>query len=326
MAKQPASHMDLTRPSQRLRALNAVLRTVVKPRLARTKSPSLARADFERVARLVFRAPPYLLRQVRPAPISAPELHWVTSGHPTRRGVLLYFHGGAYFAGSPATHQGIAARLARLTGLEVVLPAYRLAPEHPAPAAFSDACAAHAALLHMGHSADEIVLAGDSAGGGLALALLAHLCRTGACPAALVAFSPWVDLALGSASLKTNAAADPFLPVTRIEEVVGYVRGTGRDALATQDPRISPVHATFDAPPPVLIQVGDTEILRDDAIRVAARLREGGGRVTLSQWPQAPHVWHLFDGYIPEARAALEAAAAFLVAHAAEPGTSLPTS
>ncbi len=310
---------DLARPSSRLVAMNAVLRRAVKPRLARTPTPQIARAEFATAARLFFRAPPYLLRRVRPASAPVPALHWVTAGPPTRPQILLYLHGGAYFAGSPVTHQSLAARLSRLTGMEVVVPAYRRVPEHRAPAAFDDACAAHAALLTQGYRPDDIALAGDSAGGGLAFALLAQLCRQGDRPAAVAAFSPWVDLALGSASLKTNAAADPMLPVSRIEEVVGYVCGDGADALAPNDPRISPVHATFDAPPPTLIQVGDTEILRDDALRMAARLRDCGGHVALSQWVEAPHVWHLFDGYIPEARAALKAAAAFLVAHLPPP-------
>ncbi|MEM1432348.1 MAG: alpha/beta hydrolase, partial [Pseudomonadota bacterium] len=143
-------------------------------------------------------------------------------------------------------------------------------------------------------------------------------------PATAVVFSPWVDLAMGSASLQTNAAADPVLPVSRLRDVVGYVTGDGPGALAPNDPRISPVYAAFDAPPPVLIQVGTTEILRDDAMRLAARLRQGGGRVDLSQWPEAPHLLQMFDGYLPEARDALTEVARFIVATRDARATAVP--
>ncbi|MEM9901049.1 MAG: alpha/beta hydrolase [Pseudomonadota bacterium] len=299
-------------PSARLRGLNLLLRHVAKPKLARTATPQIARAEFAHAARLAFRRPPFLLRRRLPQSACAPELHSVTAG-PVRPGALiLYFHGGAYFAGSPATHEALAGRLSRLTAREVILPDYRLVPEHPAPAAFEDAFASHAALIARGHRPGDIVLAGDSAGAGIALALLAELCRRDLRPAALVAFSPWADLSKGSASQQTNAAADPLLPVSRLDEVVAYVLGSAPGALSPTDPRVSPVHARFDRPPPALIQMGDTEILRDDAVRVAARMRQGGGAVELSQWQAVPHAWQILDGYVPEARAALVEAAEFI--------------
>ncbi|MEM1432141.1 MAG: alpha/beta hydrolase fold domain-containing protein, partial [Pseudomonadota bacterium] len=212
-------------PSARLRLATLVLRRILKPRLERTPTPQIARAEFDRVVPRLIRRPPFLLRRVRPATATTPELHWIECGAPRRRGVILYAHGGAYFAGSPATHEGLVGRLCRLTGLSAVMPVYARAPEHPAPAAYDDVCRTHAALLRQGHAADEIVLAGDSAGGGLAMALLARLCGEDARPATAVVFSPWVDLAMGSASLQTNAAADPVLPVSRLRDVVGYVTG-----------------------------------------------------------------------------------------------------
>jgi acetyl esterase/lipase len=275
---------------------------VVKPRLAATPTPQIARAEFDRTARLLFRRPPHLLRRVAPGD---PPLHWITAGPVAPRGVILYFHGGAYFAGSPQTHEGLIGHLSRVAGLRAAAPAYARAPERPAPAAFDDAVAAHARLRASGHAPGEIVLAGDSAGGGLALALLSHLMERDAAPAGLVTFSPWVDLALGSASLRSNAAADPMLPVQRIEEVVGYVLGE----LRPDDPRVSPLHAAFPGtPPPAMILVGKTEILRDDALRMAERLRGAGGAVRLEQWPEVPHAWPLFDGWFPEAAQAIEAA------------------
>jgi len=293
------------RPSRRLRVLVALLRRTAKPALRRIAGPAEARRAFERAARWGFRRPPHVFHRAEPG---MPPLHWISCGPCRSRGAILYFHGGGYVAGSPATHAGLVGRLSHLSGLRAAVPDYRLAPEHAAPAAFEDARAAHAALLARGFRPQDVVLAGDSAGGGLALALLAELSARGQPPRAVLAFSPWTDLALGSASLADNARADPLLPVARVEELVGLVAGE----LARDDPRLSPLHARFVHPAPTLIQVGSTEILRDDAVRMAARLRQAGARVRLEIWPDAPHAWPLFDGWVPEAREALHAASGFL--------------
>ncbi len=299
------------RVSWQLRLLNRVLHRVARPRLKATATPAAAAADFARFARLCLRRPPHLLRLVTKG---APDIHWITAGPVARRGVILYFHGGAYIAGSPRTHQGMLGRLSALSGLRVAAPAYGLAPKHPAPAQFHDAVAAHEAMLALGYAADEIVLGGDSAGGGLALALLADLCARDLRPAGLFAFSPWADLGLQSESLRTNAARDPFLLAERVDEVVGYATG-GFDAA---DWRVSPLSAQFDAPPPVRLHVGTTEILRDDARRMEALLHRSGGTVSLCEWPEAPHIWPIFDGYVPEARAALRDVAEFARGRIAE--------
>lgn len=298
--------------SLRLAALRLVLRWFVRPRLARVVTPDAARADFDRFARYLP-APPFLLdlpgRQ-------APHLHRITAGPVVDHAVILWFHGGAYVAGSPVTHAGMLGRLSRLSRLAVHAPVYRLAPEHPAPEAFDDARAAHARLMAGGWAPGQVILGGDSAGGGLALALLADLCARGLRPAGLVAFSPWTDLAMTGDSLRTHAAADPLLPAARMEEAVAMIRGD----LPPGDPRLSPLYARYDAPPPVLIQVGDDEILLDDSRRMADVLRAAGGEVRLEVWPCAPHVWQIFDGWLPEARAALRQAAAF--ARQLAPGAS----
>lgn len=290
--------------SLRLRAMVLGLRWVMRPLLARAINPAKARQDFAIMSRL-FRAPPFLLHQVD---AGTPELHWVRAGaiHPRR--IILYLHGGGYIAGNPAGYRAMLGRLSRLTGLQVVAPAYRLAPEHPAPAAFEDAVKAHAALLARGYAPADIVLGGDSAGGGLALALLAHLCAHDLRPAGLFAMSPWTDLTMTGESLRDNAAADPILPVALMAALVAMVRGE----LAADDARLSPLFAAFDAPPPVLLQVGTTEILRDDMRRMGDVLRSAGGRVEVREWQGAPHVWHLADGYLPEARAALRQVAGFV--------------
>ncbi|MEO6300452.1 MAG: alpha/beta hydrolase fold domain-containing protein [Paracoccaceae bacterium] len=290
--------------SFRLRLLNRGLRGLAKPRLAKADDPVAARRNFVRVARL-FRMPPYVLHLVEDGRTA---LHWVSVRRRNPDWVVLYLHGGAYATGSPVTHRALMARIAKLTGLQVVAPVYRLAPEHPAPAAFEDAVAAHAMLIAKGYAADRIILGGDSAGGGLALALLADICAKGQRPAGLFAFSPWTDLALGGDSLARNALADVFLPVSRIGFTVDLVIG----ALSDRDPRVSPLYAEFITPPPVLLQVGTTEILLDDSRRMAEKLRQAGGAVILSEWPDCPHVWQMADGYLPEARAALVDVAEFV--------------
>lgn len=291
--------------SRALRILNGVLRRVVRPRLAVSKSPQQARRNFARFSRLYLKRPPYLAHLVE---YGAPPLHHVCVGQPDSHRVLLYFHGGAYICGSPDTHLGLLGRLSEKTGMRVIAPAYRLAPNHTAPAPFEDACAAHSALLEKGIAPCDIVLGGDSAGGGLALALLAHLCARNRRPAAVFAFSPWVDLTLSSESLTRNAACEPFLPVSRLVET----RDNALGKTATDDPRASPLFATFDAPPPVQIHVGTTELLLDDSRRMAEHLRAAGGQVELNEWPDAPHLWPLFDGYIPEARLTVASVARFL--------------
>jgi acetyl esterase/lipase len=275
-------------------------------------TPQQARRDFARGARL-FRPPPFLLH------LPGRPLHRITAGPVDENGVILWFHGGAYVAGSPATHAAMLGRLSRLSRLAVLAPDYRKAPEHPAPAAFADAQAAHAAVLAQGWAPSRIILGGDSAGGGLALALMADLCARGVRPGGLIAFSPWTDLTLSGASLRSHAARDPLLPVARIAEAVGMVAGT----LDPADPRISPLFAGFDRPPPVLMLVGSDEVLLDDSRRMAARMQSAGGTVTLHEVDKAPHVWPIFDGWIPEARTALRQAARFAAAQAAAPETSL---
>ncbi|MDE3123034.1 MAG: alpha/beta hydrolase [Paracoccaceae bacterium] len=296
--------------SLRLSALNLALRLLAKPRLSRVPTPALARRDFARAAALMFRAPPHALYLpgVIPSPAGDLAVLHVSAGQVDRRRVILYLHGGAFVAGSPATHQGLAARLSRLAGVPVLMPDYRLAPEHPFPAALEDAETAWRHLYDVGYDPDRIALGGDSAGGGIAFALLSRLCRAGAPPAAAFGFSPWVDLAGRGASVVQNARADPLLPASRMAEVVEMYLGQ----TSALDPEASPLEAEYPGAPPVLIQHSQTEILRDDSLRLAARLRGFGAEVTLQSWPTPPHVWQIFDGWLPEAREALEMAGAFL--------------
>lgn len=288
--------------SWQLRLLNALCRRVVKPRLARAGSPEDADRAFERFARLLFRAPPLLCHLTERA---VPPLDWVSVGRCDPRAVLLYIHGGAFVCGSGASYAALAGRLSALTGLRVCLPGYRRLQEAPFPAAVEDVRAAWDMLVARGYEPGRIVIAGDSAGGNLALGLLASLLDEGQRPAAFVGFSPWTDLTLTGDSLVRNRDRDPLLPRERMDEVTDrYLAGAD-----PADPRASPLFATYPEPPPALIQVGSTEILLDDAARIADRL---GAR--FSVWDDCPHIWQLFDGRLPEARAALREAAEFIQA------------
>jgi monoterpene epsilon-lactone hydrolase len=215
---------------------------------------------------------------------------------------LLHLHGGGYVSGSAAYYRDLTWRLATAARAFVLAVDYRLAPEHPFPAALHDAVAAYRWLLAGGADPSRIAVVGDSAGGGLALALVLKLRDDGLpLPAAIVALSPWTDLALTGLSLKRNAAADPMLNAADAARFADYY-------LAGADPRTpyaSPLHGDLAALPPTLIQVGSDEILHDDAVGVADKLRGAGRHVELEVWPRMPHVWHLFAPFVPEARYAI---------------------
>lgn len=286
--------------SFRLSALNAVSRRVIKPFIARAGKPEDARRHLEISTRLFLHGPRTATE--RSALNGVPV---VTFEPPVARqdGTIFYLHGGGYIAGSPNTHRAMLSVLAASSGSRVIAPDYRLAPEHPVPAAFEDALAVWATL-----DPKTTVLGGDSAGGGLALALLSEALQQGARPAGLFAYSPWTDLAATGESLKENAERDVILPVERLPELVDMVLA-GADA---RDTRVSPLYANFHGSPPVHLEVGLSEILRDDTLRMAERLSEQGGDVTVETLPHAPHVWQMLVGILPEARISLERTANFI--------------
>jgi epsilon-lactone hydrolase len=291
--------------SLRLILLNAFFRALAKPRLRRTTDPAKARREFSFAARWLLSAGRGTARVGLPGQ-PAMVRHDPPGGRTAR--AILYFHGGGYIVGSPRTHRGLANRLALLTGLSVLLPEYRLAPENPFPAAVDDADNAWNALLSEGYAPQDIVLAGESAGGGLCFALLARLCAAGTPPAGVVAFSPWVDLTGGCPSLISNAKADPLLPAEAFATLTRHVLGSH----AADDPRASPLFAHYPGCPSVLLQASEVEIIRDDAVRLAARLQEFGGDVTLQLSPNTPHAWQLMVGRLPEADQSVRDAAAFI--------------
>lgn len=292
--------------------VGGVMRPVVRAFMSRVEDPELMRRQFDLAAQLWFRAVPFTLSLPDAYPSEFPmDGLWVNSGHVHPRRVLLYFHGGGYIAGSPETHRNLVSRLSRISGLRAFLPAYRLAPEHPVPAGFQDAIAAHRHLISRGYRAQDIVLGGDSAGGGLALALLAHLCQIGQQPAACFAWSPFCDMTFSGASVQNNGKRDHFFPGHRVHDLANRILG----ATPPTDPRASPLYADFPNCPPVLLQVSDSEILQDDALRMARHLQDRGAQAEVQVFHNAPHVWHLFDGWFPEARDAIQKTGTFIRSH-----------
>lgn len=234
-------------------------------------------------------------------------------GAPVR--TLLYCHGGGYYFCSPSSHRPLVFGLAARSGARTFSLDYRLAPEHPFPAALDDALAAYRRLVADGTPPDSIVVAGDSAGGGLALASLAALRDAGdPLPAAAVLFSPWTDLAATGATIVSNDGIDPMFCGAAIGRAARFYIG---EASPTH-PYLSPLYADLRGLPPLLIQAGSTEVLLDDARRVAERARASGVSVELEVWPKMPHVWQLWAPFVPEAKSALEHAAQFVRRHARE--------
>jgi acetyl esterase/lipase len=280
--------------------LNFWLRTVEKRKLAWLPTVHVQRQNFELQAMGFPRERGLKDETVMLGGVSCRKLTPKEA-----RGTLLYLHGGAYIMGSPSTHCALAGTIAAKTKLQVILPNYRLAPEHPFPAAFEDACAVAEALESV---SEQLVIGGDSAGGGLALSVLSHLCETGNQPRAAFAFSPWTDLSFTGKSLTENAQTDAILPVERIYEVRKHYLHNADP----RDHRASPLFAPFKNAPPVFLQWSDSEVLADDGRRMAARLRGQGGKVTSKEWHDLPHVWQLFHDRLSEADAALADLYAFI--------------
>ncbi len=293
--------------SLRLRLLDLWLRVFEKPYLGRTTDLAGGRVRLERQALLLPMPRGTRLRDGRCGPLNA---LWVDPpGVAAEAPVLMWLHGGAYVIGSPRTHAAMVAALAHRAGMRAVLPSYRLAPEHPFPAAPEDALAAWRGLMERGEAPERVAIGGDSAGGGLALALLHMALAEGLPPpGALVAFSPWTDLTLSGGSLGTGARRDALLPAERIGECRDlYLQGAD-----PADPRASPRFGCFRGAGPVLIQASRAEILLDDARAVVERLGQAGVEARLDLWEDVPHSWQMFQGRLPEADAALDRAAAFL--------------
>lgn len=283
--------------------ISFVLRRTFKQKLARAKDAQHARAIMNGG---IFRTPANV--RITPADLGGVPGEWVKGASGGGAGVLVYLHGGGYFACSARTHRPYTTWFAS-HGFRVYAPDYRLAPEHPFPAAVEDAVAAWRAVRAEVGQATPMAIGGDSAGGGLALATMLRLRDAGdSLPVAAALFSPLTDLVGIGESRQINSRRCAMF----------YGEGLGRARefyLGAQDPRnplASPLYADLKGLPPLLIHVGEDETLRDDSLQFAERARAAGVAVDLAIWPGVPHVWQMFYQFVPEGRESLATATGFL--------------
>jgi monoterpene epsilon-lactone hydrolase len=251
---------------------------------------------------------------VRCEPVNAGGVpaEWITTPGVNTERVIYYLHGGGYAYGSINTHREMVSRLSRAASARVLIIDYRLAPENPFPAALDDSTAAYRWLLSVGVNPTRLVIAGESAGGGLTVATLVALRDAGEpLPAAGICLSPWVDLECLGESMVTKGEIDPM--ATREGTLMlakAYLRDTD-----PRTPLASPLYADLTGLPPLLIQVGTAEILFDDATRLANRARAAGVDVILEPWEDMIHMWHFFAAILPEGQQAIDRIGEFIRQH-----------
>jgi len=284
--------------------MSFLLRNTFKRKLARARNALHARAIMNGGT---FKTPADV--RIAPAALGGVPGEWLESGGQPKA-LLVYLHGGGYFACSTRTHRPFTTAFAQ-RGLRVYAPDYRLAPENPFPAAVEDAVAVWRAVRAEAGTSLPMVIGGDSAGGGLALATMLKLRAEGdALPAAAALFSPLTDLVGIGESRRTNDRRCAMFHGQGMQRATEFYMGDGRGD--PRDPLASPLYADLAGLPPMLIHVGADETLRDDSTELARRARAAGVRVELTVWPVVPHVWQLFHPFVPEGRQSLAAAAAFL--------------
>lgn len=234
---------------------------------------------------------------------------WIIPPNAPHDKCVLYFHGGGFVMGSALSHRNIVSGFVKRLGLKALVFDYRLAPEHPAPAAVNDSAAVYRWLLVSGYTPGQIVFAGDSAGGGIALAAMLKLKDDGIpLPAACAVFSPCTDMTISGESHQTRKNFDPCTPPGMTETYLGYYVGTG-DPL---HPYTSPLFGDLSGLPSIMIQVGNDETLRDDSTRFSKRAKEAGVDVWCKVWKGMFHCFPLFAPMFPEATEALEQTCCFL--------------
>ena len=248
--------------------------------------------------------------KLEPVDLGGIPCEWssVPGADPSR--VLMFFHGGGYCSGSILSHRRMATEAGRAGGLRALAVGYRLAPEHPFPAALEDALTVWRRLLRQGYAAKHIAVGGDSAGANLTLALVGELKRAGEdLPGCLWLASPRTDLAMSGRTLTSKSAVDPLIHKEYLEELASAYAPAEMDR---KDPRLSPLYADLKGLPPILIQVGSAETLLDDAVRFAAAAGAADVAVTLEIWPHMIHAWPLWNALLEPGRRALAHAGAFL--------------
>ena len=267
------------------------------------------RARFDALGELLPKSPDRF--EVEAASIGGVKGEWARTASSHDDAALLYLHGGGYVIGSPKSHRHMVGALAVDSGLAVFSADYRLAPEHPFPAAVDDAVAAYKGLLDSGIASARLAIAGDSAGGGLTVATLVALRDKGLpLPACAVAISPWCDLSQGGEAYRARAKRDPIVSKDSLDHLAtAYLNGTD-----PKMPLASPAYADLNGLPPLLIQVGTEEALYDDAMTLKARAEAAGVEVSLESWGGMVHVWHIFHPILSEGRDAIARVGRFLKA------------
>ena len=225
----------------------------------------------------------------------------------------MFFHGGGYCSGSIHSHRRLVTEAGRAARMRTLAVGYRLAPEHPFPAAYEDALTAWQFLRDQAILAAHIAIGGDSAGAGLTMALIGRLRDAHEeLPACAWLISPWIDLTMSGSTLASKAAIDPLIHKEYLDELAHAYVPAGMDR---KDPRVSPLYVDFRDFPPILIQVGSAETLLDDATRLAARAGAADVAVTLEIWPHMIHAWQLWNAHLGDGRRALARAGEFIRAH-----------
>ncbi len=237
---------------------------------------------------------------------------WISPSNEKPGKVILHLHGGGYVTGGMDSHLMMCIPMSQTLKTKILLPEYRLAPEHPFPAAVDDAAKVYRWMLAQGYSPKDIIISGDSAGGGLSLAAVLALREAGdPLPAAIVCLSPWTDLTFTGKSHITKAEPDPLLLTDFLREWAACYVGTE----TPNNPLISPVYADFHNFPPLLIQVGSDEILLDDSRMLAEKAKSAGVDVTLTVWDKLWHVWPALGNLLPESKKAFEEIRDFIDVH-----------
>ncbi len=286
-------------------------------RKAKAESQSATNADEFRVWYESFTAQfdvpeDAIVEQVGVGGVTA---EWVSAPGVSENRAVLYLHGGGYMIGSSRTHRVPMFYLSRASGARILVLNFRLAPEHPFPAAVEDSLTAYRWLVAQGILPGNIVIGGDSAGGGLTLATLIALRYMGdPLPAAGISHSGWTDLANTGETFITKAEEDPIIDREMVDTMAAAYLGNRSRTI----PLASPYYADLRGLPPLLIQVGGAEVLLDDSLRTADRAKEAGVDVTLTRWEGMPHIWQVFANFLPEAQQALEECGEFIRKHTAD--------
>ncbi len=293
--------------SLRSQILAPIMRMTMKKKLGKSGDPAKEREFLDKMSGMTSRR-----ALGKYDVVGGVSGEWQQAALGSADNVILYLHGGAFVIGSPASHRDMVGAIADAAQARAFIVDYRLAPETLFPGAVDDAVAAYKGLLANGEKAEKIIIAGDSAGGGLTMSTLVALRDEGVeLPAGAVCISPWADLTFTGDSMIVKDKVDAMLGRDSLSWFAGLYLG-GQDAA---DPKASPIFADLSGLPPLLIQVGSNEVLLDDAIRLNKAIKKAGGDATLEVWDGQMHVWHLMATIVPEGKHAVNVIGTFVKTH-----------